>query len=114
MATCAVCHRVMLVANTCVHAAIEIQGTSYVRIRYGQETLWDGSSSSLPERCWDCGVAPGGLHHLHCEVEQCPKCGAQLIACACSAEPTRPLDTIPRRSFEEVGRVGDRTPRNRR
>jgi hypothetical protein len=34
-------------------------------------------------RCPDCNVAPGGNHHANCEQEKCPKCGGQLISCAC-------------------------------
>ncbi len=34
-------------------------------------------------RCPDCNVAPGGIHHVNCDQECCPKCGGQLIGCAC-------------------------------
>jgi len=36
-----------------------------------------------PDRCRDCGMAPGGMHHLHCCVEQCARCGAQKLMCLC-------------------------------
>ena len=34
-------------------------------------------------RCPDCGVAEGQIHHYGCNVERCPFCGRQLIACEC-------------------------------
>ena len=33
--------------------------------------------------CHDCGVEEGQLHHLGCDMERCPFCGGQLIACSC-------------------------------
>jgi len=32
-------------------------------------------------RCESCYVMPGGLHHFGCDLERCPNCGGQLIAC---------------------------------
>jgi len=34
-------------------------------------------------RCHDCNIVHGGFHHPGCDVEQCPKCGGQLISCDC-------------------------------
>lgn len=34
-------------------------------------------------RCGDCGVEPGGYHHLGCDVARCPRCARQLITCGC-------------------------------
>lgn len=31
--------------------------------------------------CGDCGARPGSLHEPGCDVERCPRCGNQLIAC---------------------------------
>lgn len=33
--------------------------------------------------CHDCGVEEGDLHNLGCDMERCPFCGNQLIACSC-------------------------------
>ncbi len=37
-------------------------------------------------RCHDCGVEVGGLHHLHCDMAECPRCHGQLYSCACLPE----------------------------
>lgn len=34
-------------------------------------------------RCGDCHVSHGYSHHPGCDIEQCPKCGGQLISCGC-------------------------------
>ena len=42
----------------------------------------DSSVAAGDRRCGDCGVAPGGTHHLGCGVERC-YCGEQAISCGC-------------------------------
>jgi hypothetical protein len=44
--------------------------------------------------CPDCGVLPGELHNLDCDVEQCPYCGRQLACCGCGRRPPRD-DRLP-------------------
>ena len=84
MATCGACDRVMLAASSCVGTVAVMQGVSYLRIRYGQETVWSQDGPwSPPHRCRDCCVKIGGLHHEHCVVEQCPRCGEQRVGCDC-------------------------------
>ena len=40
---------------------------------------------SIPSEsdCHDCGCPAGGKHHPGCDMERCPKCKGQLIACGC-------------------------------
>jgi len=56
-----------------------INGQSYDRVAYGKE------ADEWPhEPCHDCGVLKGQYHvPLVCDVEKCPRCGSQVIGCAC-------------------------------
>ena len=38
------------------------------------------------ERCSDCNVLKGGIHHWGCDQEKCPVCGGQFISCGCFDE----------------------------
>jgi hypothetical protein len=75
-AVCNVCNRVMLDALSCTLATVRIDGQDFERIHYGSEP---GSEVDPNDRCNDCGVARGGLHHPRCDREDCPKCGAQAL-----------------------------------
>lgn len=33
--------------------------------------------------CHDCGTPFGEVHHLGCDMEECPKCGGQYFICDC-------------------------------
>jgi hypothetical protein len=46
-----------------------------------------------PPTCRDCGVAYGGTHHPPCCLEDCPRCGGQLLSCAC-------FDTAPEQRYQ--------------
>ena len=40
----------------------------------------------MSKNCGNCGVEPGQLHVLGCDVERCPYCGGQLISCCCERQ----------------------------
>ncbi len=79
MVICPDCGREMLEAATCTIAKFAFpDGSIFPRIPFGSENPpWQG------ERCHDCGVERGGYHHPGCDVERCPACLQQAIACAC-------------------------------
>jgi len=78
-AVCQRCKRDMMGVDSCTGYALNIEGMEYFRVKFGSEKglLRDGG------RCGDCNVTRGSLHHLYCDMEECPKCGGQLISCGC-------------------------------
>ena len=76
--TCARCGHVYGCGASCDQALMP-EGVTPA-IRYGSE---GGFPTGRIEPCHDCGVEIGGLHHQFCDVEQCPKCGGQLLGCPC-------------------------------
>jgi len=68
--TCPTCHRVMTAAPSC-RPRVPV-------VRYGDEPY---RPDPLPDRCRDCGVPVGGIHHANCCIEQCGICQGQLLSC---------------------------------
>ena len=81
MAICAVCGQEMLTASSCSERYAELVDGRYERIRWG---ALEGEPTD--ESCGDCGVDPGGLHHVGCEFETCPRCREALALCDCWPE----------------------------
>jgi Zn-finger nucleic acid-binding protein len=77
MATCDHCKAEMKTATSCTVATIRHGDDEYLRLRLRPTDA---------RRCPDCGVLAGGIHHLGCDREKCPKCGGQLISCSCFDE----------------------------
>ena len=83
MSICLSCRKEIMNASvtTCEgNAFIEYpDGQSLKKIPYNPKTL----HAPTWFRCPDCNVVPGGIHHMNCDQEQCPKCSGQLISCDC-------------------------------
>lgn len=74
-AVCECCGREM--NRGCRRHWYVIDGRKYEALKYGDpmENLPDDA----PEHCHDCGARKGEYHHPGCDMERCPKCGAQMI-----------------------------------
>ena len=70
MAVCTYCKNEMTSGASCTVDALHRLGIAWKLER-------------ARRACGDCGVAPGGLHHLGCDMQRCPLCGGQLISCCC-------------------------------
>jgi len=93
MAICGYCNREMLQSDGCVTTSIVIRDEtfepiSYEPVRYGREWGYGKARG----RCHDCNVLPGNVHHHGCDVERCPACGDQSIACGCLWDGEEHLD----------------------
>jgi hypothetical protein len=76
-ATCSACHREKLVATSCTIADVLLaNGRRLPRVRFSP---CDGAGPD--DRCTDCHIGPGGLHHLGCGLELCPSCGQRASIC---------------------------------
>ena len=76
MATCTDCNQEMKTATSCVVKTLVIDEVTYDLAIHKRRGSFTG-------RCGDCGVCPGGYHHLGCDMMRCPRCGCQLISCGC-------------------------------
>jgi hypothetical protein len=87
VAECDVCGAEMRTARSCALSELVVADRRRPRLPYGAET----GGRSGRDRCRDCGVSTGGVHHPGCCVEECPVCGQQLFCCDCEKEEPRPL-----------------------
>jgi hypothetical protein len=83
--TCIDCNQDMTTAEGCTLEALTIEGNTFDRRRWGKERLWPRPKKG--ERCGDCAALPAQLHHLGCDIEECPRCSRQLISCGFLDEP---------------------------
>ena len=82
MAMCDVCETEMLDSPSCITSPIELLDGFYDRIAYGSERAF-GRAAARRGPCGDCGVLAAGIHHLGCDLEECPRCGGQFFSCNC-------------------------------
>ncbi len=85
VAICIYCGNDMIYGTSCTEASIRIGGLDYPPVRCGEETGY--RFAEVTERCGDCGVPKGAVHHHGCDLEQCPACEAQLLSCGCTNDP---------------------------
>lgn len=85
MAVCTFCELEMTSARSCVIDGIIIDGERFALAPYRGPSGRRVAGSA--DRCGDCGVARGGLHHPGCDLQRCPRCRDQLISCACVHGP---------------------------
>lgn len=85
MALCNWCGEEMTTGASCSVAELHRGGVPVPMVRFGDERpKWRG------ERCGDCGVRRGGLHHLGCDVQCCPVCRGQMMSCGCRFDEDGP------------------------
>jgi hypothetical protein len=85
MAVCTWCDREMTTAPTCAITVLHRFGARVELIPHGREPGWTAKGP-----CHDCGVLPGGFHHLGCDVQQCPICSGQMLSCGCRFDEDGP------------------------
>lgn len=70
----------------CPYNFVEIDGKVYPRSKKFFDALDETENAEAVkdgERCHDCGIVAGTIHHVECDAEECPRCGGQFISCGC-------------------------------
>ena len=95
MAICEYCGLDMDTARSCVVAALHVNGEEFRLARHGRARARRAAArTGGGAPCGDCGVAASGLHHLGCDLQDCPRCGRQLLSCGCRFDEDGPSSAI--------------------
>jgi hypothetical protein len=80
----------MMNSVSCPYKYIEFRDDGIIksRIPYGDpvDKMFDRNNNDIDcqdDRCHDCGVPIGQIHHITCDMETCPRCGVQLLRYEC-------------------------------
>ena len=64
---------------------LDIDGGTRARVPYGTDPRWtDVDLAGVAQPCHTCYVITNQRHVLGCDMEQCPRCGGQLVTCGCT------------------------------
>jgi hypothetical protein len=61
--------------------SLSINGEKYARVPFGKEANAPDAS-----HCGDCAVMVGQFHVPGCDIEECARCGGQLLSCECEVD----------------------------
>ncbi len=52
----------------------------------GKEYMRNTQYHDVNDRCHDCNIVNGNIHHYGCDMERCPSCDDQFMCCGCKIE----------------------------
>ena len=72
--TCGYCDREMG-KQECLYDHVVINGEEYQRVRVVESPFYEGEPNC------ECGCEIDEVHHVGCDLEDCPRCGEQFLTC---------------------------------
>lgn len=64
----------------CLYDHVVINGVEYQRVRVVESPFYEGEPNC------ECGCDIGQVHHVGCDLEDCPRCGGQFLSCLLDGE----------------------------